>query len=74
MGKQSRRRYGAAGGDSARAGTENRDKEKGLNITDGSETVVFDAPTQGSKLTGVFKTNIESAQRSGRMRTLQRRR
>ena len=60
MGKQSRRRYGAAGGNSARAGTENKDKDRGLNITDGPEAVVFDAPKQGSKPSGVFKTNIKA--------------
>ena len=60
MGKQSRRRYGAAGGNSARAGTENKDKDRGLNITDGPEAVVFDAPKQVSKPSGVFKTNIEA--------------
>ena len=59
MGKQARTRYAKGGTSSAFARTENTRKDRGLNINEGPADVVFEAPTQGTKPTGIFKTNIE---------------
>ena len=60
MGKQGRPRYVKGGTNSALARTENSKKERGLNINEGPADVVFETPTQGTKPTGIFKTNIEA--------------
>ena len=56
MAKQARSRYAKGSTSIALAGTKNSRKDRGLDINGGPADVVFEAPTQGTKPTGIFKT------------------
>ena len=60
MAKQTRSRYAKGSTNSALAGTKNSMKDRGLNINVGPADVPFEAPTKGTKPTGIFETNIEA--------------